>query len=116
MLQPPTDNLYKFMAIIGLMLWIGGALYPWQKAYEMERELITLQAEIKYAQEFPSEAKPIELEKKVKLIRLLYKSTVAYFAIGILSLAVGGFLMLYGFKYWYIRVQKPLDEKMKKQA
>ena len=115
MLQPPTDNLYKFMAIIGLILWVGGALYPWTKAYEVEKELITLGAEIKHAQEQPAQANPIELEKKAKLNRLLFKVTIVYFAIGLLSFLVGGFLTYYGFKLWYIRVQKPLDEKLKNE-
>jgi len=114
MLQPPTDNLYKFMAIIGLMLWVGGTLYPWTKAYEVEKELIALEAEIKHAQELPAQLNSIELEKKIKLIRLSFNATKAYFAIGILSFLVGGFLTYYGFRLWYIRVQKPLDEQLKK--
>ena len=112
MLQPPTDNLYKFMAIIGLMLWIGGVLYPWTKAYEVEREIIMLEAEVKYAQEHPAESNPIELEKKTKLIRLLFKAATVYFATGVIASLIGGFLTFYGFQLWYIRVQKPLDEQI----
>jgi hypothetical protein len=33
------------MAILGLMLWAGGALYPWTKAYELEKEVILLEAQ-----------------------------------------------------------------------
>jgi hypothetical protein len=44
MIQPPTDNLYKFMAIVGLLLFIGGALYPLTKAYEIEKELTVVSA------------------------------------------------------------------------
>ena len=115
MLQPPTDNLYKFMAIFGLILWIGGALYPWTKAYEVEKELITLEAEIKHAQEQPAQANVIELEKKLKLNRLLFKVAIGYCAFGILGFLIGGFLTYYGFKLWYMRVQKPLDEKLKNE-
>ena len=115
MLQPPTDNLYKFMAIIGLILWVGGALYPWTKAYEVEKELISLEAEVQHAQEQPAQSNPIELEKKTKLVRLLFKATIGYFVVSVLSFFVGGFLMYYGFKIWYIRVQKPLDEKLKNE-
>lgn len=115
MFQPPTDNLYKFMAIIGLILWVGGALYPWTKAYEVGKELITLEAEVQHAQEQPAQSNPIELEKKTKLIRLLFKATIGYFVVSILSFFVGGFLMYYGFRLWYTRVQKPLDEKLKNE-
>ena len=113
MLQPPTDNLYKFMAIFGLILWVGGALYPWTKAYEVEKELITLEAEIQHAQEQPAQANVVELEKNLKLISLLFKVAIGYFAFGTLSFSIGGFLTYYGFKFWYIRVQIPLDEKLK---
>ena len=58
MLNPPTDNLYKFMAIIGLILWVGGALYPFTKAYEVEKELITLEAEFQHIIEVVSTLRP----------------------------------------------------------
>ena len=115
MLQPPTDNLYKFMAIVGLILWVGGALYPWTKAYEVEKELITLEAEIKHVQEQPAQANVIELEKKLKLNRLLFKVAIGYCAFGTFSFLIGGFLTYHGFKLWYIRLQKPLDEKLKNE-
>lgn len=90
MLQPPTDNLYKFMAIIGLIFWVGGALYPWAKAYEVEKELITLEAEVQHAQEQPAQSNPIELEKKTKLVRLLFKATIGYFIVSLLSFLLVG--------------------------
>ena len=90
MLQPPTDNLYKFMAIVGLILWVGGGLYPWTKAYEVEKELITLEAEVQHAQEQSTQSNPIELEKKAKLIRLLFKATIGYFVAGVFSFLLVG--------------------------
>ena len=113
MLQPPTDNLYKFMAIFGLILWVGGALYPWTKAYEVEKEMITLKAEIKHAQEQPIQKNVIELEKNLKLNRLLFKVAIVYFGFGTFSFLIGVPLTYYGFKFWYIHVQIPLDEKLK---
>lgn len=116
MLQPPTDNLYKFMAIIGLIIWVGGGWYPWTKAYEVEKELITLEAEIKHAQQYPVQSNPVELEKNGKLVRLFLKATIVYFAIGTFGMMVGGVLMYYGFRFWYIRVQKPLDDQLNKHS
>lgn len=111
MIQPPTDNLYKFMAIVGLLLWVGGALYPWSKAYEIEKEVISLEAQIAQAKENPAKADLVSLERNLKLLRLNFKATVAYFVIGVLSFFFGGYLMFYGFRFWYLRVQKPLDEQ-----
>lgn len=112
MIQPPTDNLYKFMAIVGLLLWVGGALYPWTKAYELEKELIMVEAQAAYASANPTQSNPLELDIKTKQIRLMFKATIAYFAIGIVSFAIGGLLMYYGFKFWYLRVQKPMDKQL----
>lgn len=110
MIHPPTDNLYKFMAIVGLLLWVGGALYPWSKAYEIEKEVISLEAQIAQAQVNPAKADTVSLDKNLNLIRLNFKATVAYFVVGVLSFFFGGYLMFYGFRFWYLRVQKPIDE------
>lgn len=116
LIQPPTDNLYKFMAIVGLLLWVGGALYPWSKAYEIEKELITLEAQIVQAKEVPAKADTALLEKNLKLVRLNFKAAIAYFVIGVLSFFSGGYLMFYGFRFWYFRVQKPMDEQVLKSV
>jgi len=98
------------MAIVGLLLWVGGAIYPWTKAYELEKELIVVEAQVAYAGSHPTQISPLELEIKTKQIRLMFKATIAYFVIGLVSFVTGGFLMHFGFKYWYLRVQKPLDK------
>jgi len=39
MIQPPTDNLYKFMAIFGLVLFLAGTLYPAKKIEDISRRI-----------------------------------------------------------------------------
>jgi hypothetical protein len=112
MIQPPTDNLYKFMAIVGLLLFIGGALYPWTKAYEIEKELIVVSAQLDHARIGATPSSVLEFDIKNKRIRLMFKATIAYFASGIVSMLIGGVLVYYGFRFWYLRVQKPLDKQL----
>ena len=104
------------MAIVGLLLWVGGALYPWSKAYEIEKETIFLEAQIAQAKENPAKADLVSLDRNLKLLRLNFKATVAYFVIGALSVFFGGYLMFYGFRFWYLRVQKPMDEQALKSG
>ena len=104
------------MAIVGLLLWVGGALYPWSKAYEIEKEVIFLEAQIAQAKENPAKEDLVSLEKNSKLVRLNFKVTVAYFVVGVLSFFFGGYLMFYGFRFWYLRVQKPMDEQALKSG
>ena len=37
--QPPTDNLYKFMAIAGLALFAASMSVPWHYAFNIKEEL-----------------------------------------------------------------------------
>jgi len=112
MIQPPTDNLYKFMAIIGLLMWVGGAIYPWTKLYEAEKEMVVLQAQIEYSKTHPNQFTALELTIKNEQIRLKVKAGIAFTIIGGLSFFVGGYLMNFGFRFWYFRVQKPLDKQL----
>jgi hypothetical protein len=102
------------MAIVGLLLLTGGLLYPWTKAYELEKELIVLEAQISQAKEKQTQPNVIELEKNLKLARLTFKATIAYFVLGTLSFIFGCILTINGFRFWYLRVQKKLDEQLLK--
>jgi hypothetical protein len=111
-IQPPTDNLYKFMAIFGLILWVGGMFYPLTKAYELKRDQIELEAQVAQAEKNPEQANTVVLRKNLNQIRLALKASLAYFIIGGISMVIGGCLMYFGFKWWYVRVQKPLDAQL----
>jgi hypothetical protein len=47
MFSPPTDSLYKFIAIFGLIILAWGVAFPWQKAQEFKFKLIEIKAEVK---------------------------------------------------------------------
>lgn len=44
MISPPTDSLYKFLSITGLVILLWGATFPWQKSYEYRLEEANLLA------------------------------------------------------------------------
>lgn len=111
-LQPPTDNLYKFMAILGLLLFVGGTIYPWTKAYELEIRVIELTAEVNLARVDQTKVDVIQIEKKADQIRLTFRAVIGLFVFGIFSMATGGWLMYRGFCWWYQRVQVPLDQEL----
>ena len=49
MFELPTDNLYMFLAIFGLLIWGFSIGYPWSSALEHEREEEELEGETRWA-------------------------------------------------------------------
>jgi hypothetical protein len=49
MFEPPTDNLYKVIAIFGLLIWGFSIVYPWSRTLEHEREEEKLEGETRWA-------------------------------------------------------------------
>lgn len=47
MFTPPTDSLYKFLAIAGIVMVMWGVSYPWNKSYESKLEGAGLKVQIK---------------------------------------------------------------------
>jgi hypothetical protein len=50
MFSPPTDNLYKFLAISGLIIVMFSSYYPFQKFHELSLLLIEVQADFEIAE------------------------------------------------------------------
>lgn len=44
MIAPPTDSLYKFAAIVGLVMVLWGVAFPWNKSHELRIEVAELKA------------------------------------------------------------------------
>jgi ATP-dependent Zn protease len=42
MISPPTDSLYKFIAISGIVMLLWGAAFPWNKAHELKLQSVDL--------------------------------------------------------------------------
>jgi hypothetical protein len=142
--SPPTDNLYKFVAISGVVLLIGAPVY-WT-SYELqlqERETEAWASLIKQvsvpgeyffppkADGTPEAAKAHEKWEALKRIvdaqeadnfrirRRLHD--LERFEVLVTTLAwtfgmLGLFLSMLGFRLWYVRVQRPQDRLLLKQA
>lgn len=137
----PTDNLYKFMALFGIVLLISGYL-PYFQAHKLtidwarlNGEILILKEEIKWASsdidnlKKGKQSKYIEMQRKrlmsaVQLdtktqerdnINRILKLDKAVFFI---DLWVSVALIILGFWLWYEKLQKPRDiilsEKVKK--
>ena len=46
MLNLPTDNLYKFLAISGLVIAMFSVYYPFQKSHELQFLIVEQKAEL----------------------------------------------------------------------
>lgn len=78
----PTDNLYKFLALTGIFIWLVAFIYPESKRQELTDEVTQLNGEI-YRLDYemkPLEAKTKELKKQIakldKLCGCGFKSIV----------------------------------------
>ena len=44
MFTPPTDSLYKFIAIFGLIILGWGVVFPWQQSYDYKHKTVELKS------------------------------------------------------------------------
>lgn len=129
----PTDNLYKFMAIFGIVLMIFAFVFPFRGIDDLSNELheAELEARIHEAQEqrfFASGKERSEEEEIDKIIFMLkYKSNLEKLReksnrfeqnkwIFKISYGAGSFVASWGFLLWYWKVQRHLDRILYNQA
>src|SRR5580704_1991991 len=134
--QPPTDNIYKFFAIFGLVLFLASGLLLWgqvQQRVVIESEIEHLTQEIAYNLKLPDSprldtgkvvrdaspedkakvARVNELKERIADLTLPFWLLIAFGALG----TVGGLiLMVKGFRLWYDRAQVYQDRVLKAQA
>lgn len=108
----PTDNIYKFYALFGLLLIIfsiGAMLYVNQStndlAFEVAVEYETLKADP--MRSVADEARFTVLEKKLEIAGLNKKTFM--FCLGVI-ITIGSFMVWYGFRKWHTEVQPVQDE------
>lgn len=108
----PTDNIYKFYALFGLLLIIfssGAMLYVNQStndlAFEVAVEYETLKADP--MRSVADEARFSVLEKKLEIAGLNKKTFILCLSV---IITVGIFMVWYGFKKWHTEVQPVQDE------
>ena len=139
--QLPTDNLYKFMAIAGVVLLLFGLSYPLRLATELQRQIVEVQVQVDIAELRTEQiqSRVEELKKADDLTReqvqaveadlydlqeqaakdrgaaaksrLLLYHFLLFAIIGLACIVSGSILARIGFKLWYERVQKPSDQK-----
>lgn len=108
----PTDNIYKFYALFGLLLTIfsiSAMLYVNQStndlAFEVAVEYETLKADP--MRSVADEIRFKVLERKLEIAGLNKKTfMICLFVV----IAAGGIMVWYGFKKWHTEVQPVQDE------
>ncbi len=140
-LQPPTDSLYKFMAVSGLLIICFSVIWPELRIYELEQQSIQLKGEVNILRietnnlnkdvERHNKDKSIEtlIEKQrlqeIKLEQLKTKAELGQLAVTntrrmnrilYIGAALGLTLSFFGFILWYWRVQIWQDKAIRKEA
>lgn len=120
MFTPPTDNLYKFFAIAGLILLVFSLYYPKKLVEEVSSEIIKLNASVDIAElsinksiTKQNKITIIEIDRDTKLLKQKHELSKFYATSGAIFSIVGFLLSLFGFTSRYIRVQKHIDTKLK---
>jgi hypothetical protein len=138
-LAPPTDNLYKFVAIAGLILGLGSAYIQTQEErhmravdLELDEELAELRFRSELLEEQQStrpaarpEADDSSVAFRLRLVRLRARNNTLgkqladlakrndYYAAGVVA---GLVLACSGFGLWYFRIQKYEDAELRERA
>lgn len=134
--QVPTDNLYKFMAIFGLILilFFGASIFAASRGLEpalekyavVSRDINNTLEELNAIQRQSSALTPAEVAlvtQNINSVLINISEGQAYvnsfqilLVAGKLSLIIGILLSGTGFCLWYLRTQRYQDKILKKQA
>ncbi len=126
LLAPPTDNLYKFIAITSIVLFIIGLIGPEIAHRELRLNLYQVEGLLKSAETMS----PEEREKESAVFRTLriearkiheqnnveLQLYTSYRLFGNILCCVSAVGTGVGFWLWYHRVQKYLDAALKTSA
>jgi len=108
----PTDNIYKFIALFSLVLFISGfgtliyATNTTNAAFEHWVEIETLQA-----LEKPTLEQAARLQSLEKKIEIAVADKDAYKTLAYIMITAGTIGVILGFGYWHRRIQ-PLADQM----
>ena len=103
-ISTPTDNLYKFIAIFGLIMLVAGVVYLF---YTMSSHLDKIEKRRMEALE--SAAKTgvkIEVNSDFEMVSRHALIQGAFVSV------IGSAMVVFGFVNWYHRVQKFLDKQL----
>lgn len=136
----PTDNLYKFLAISGLVLVIFSFVFAnklisrlRERLFEVQVDVAKINAELDFLESQQGASPDLgggtpvsdplhsQREQKVALAVADIKMEQLEFLIRetriatkglILGVGIGGAMMVAGFTLWYEKLQKPLDQEI----
>lgn len=113
----PTDNIYKFYALFGLLLIVfsfGSTLYVNKSSNE---QMITLLVEIETLRQEQPPTAPQQLRQAIAQRQLdIAKSDKEFFRWALVALGMVGTLgLMYGFGKWHKEVQPVIDESARVQ-
>ena len=131
----PTDNLYKFIALSGLSIFLFSFFIPLYLNYSINQQIAEVLSDLhvveskmdrlentpKDSPHFERRFKEVELlndkvrkaNELTKYLRLNQLSVLNYKYIGV---TIGVFLSVLGFYLWYTRVQKYLDKELRNNS
>lgn len=139
----PTDNLYKFMAISGIVLFSYCLVAPFvlmtqnlERIEKVSEEAAIISADVqlldkmlavdpvapgdragarkRLEESVDASRRNAALEAKIGMVHRLNQQNKFLMVLGSLGLLTGMGLGAAGFSLWYLRVQKYLDEQIKK--
>ncbi|MFK7738251.1 MAG: hypothetical protein AB8B50_19665 [Pirellulaceae bacterium] len=115
MIAPPTDNLYKFVAIGGILVCIScGWLF-----YSTANSALLLEARVINAKQAEGEVlvEDISFYEFLTHESILKTSLLECFWYSLIFVGLFGFLLsVAGFVLWYFMVQRHLDAKLSREA
>lgn len=141
----PTDNLYKFIALAGLVVTLVSLTYPTGKIVELELGLIEAQSQrtkleievseidrlaVNLQEEksptvqdvsglrerlVQSKIKRVDLVKSVSVAEIQLQWVYRYSVAAIVGVLLGCYATFLGFRSWYANVQRPNDLLLVKQ-
>jgi hypothetical protein len=140
--NPPTDNLYKFLSVFGLITLIFSTAAPlWTsytlslRIYQLQSEGDTLKIELDYLQrkigqenssdrfiaEQASNTKDLQirtaqLSRKTEEIKFIREELEGWKIFIVVGMALGWSLIFIGFSLWYFRLQRYQDIILKNEA
>ncbi|MGO8989285.1 MAG: hypothetical protein ACLQGU_14740 [bacterium] len=114
----PTDNLYKFMALSGIILIISSFYIVWKHSDRSQQLLRELNASLAVENTNSDNRRSdlSDLKLKSEELKFILKEKPWYMTFLLISQFMGLVLSIVGFRLWYLRVQKYQDIILAKQA